>query len=64
MVKNKIVQYGIYTLKQTAEEKNGGKIITKDSKVIVMDFLDNDYVLVCRYGYYQDTLRIRIDLLV
>lgn len=39
-------------------ERGTGKVISDDSRVVILEFLPKNKVKVCRYGYYLDTITV------
>jgi hypothetical protein len=55
--------YQICTPKQDLADKKNGKIIAVNSQVVILDLLPDGKAVVCRYGYYLDSLTTDLNLL-
>jgi hypothetical protein len=55
--------YQICSPKQDLADKGNGKIIAKGSEVVILDLLPNNKAVVCRKGFYLDSLTTALNLL-
>ena len=56
-------QYDIVAPKQDLSDRKQGRMISVDSKVVILDMLPDNKALVCRYGNYQDSVVTDLNLL-
>jgi hypothetical protein len=55
--------YQICQPKQDLADNKNGKIIAKGSEVVILDLLPNNKAVVCRKGFYMDSVVIDLNLL-